>query len=276
MSDAIVKHLPYAVDLNAPIKKTYVETLLATEDNLAHSFDISLVRGNEAVSIPDGSSVTAHFIRYSDNATIYLTATADGNTASVVLTKPCYNKAGQFAIIVKVAADDVIQTVFYAEGTIYHSSTDTILDEENVVPSIDDLLAQIAVMEQGTQEAQEAADNANNAANNANEAAAQFDGMTVSATASETANAVISEQDGVKHIAFFLPQGPQGPKGADGTMTFADLTAEQRESLRGPAGVDGEDGYTPVKGVDYWTDADKAEMVNDVLAALPNASGVNF
>ena len=32
-------------------------------------------------------------------------------------------------------------------------------------------------------------------------------------------------------------RGEQGPKGADGTMTFADLTAEQRESLRGPAGV---------------------------------------
>lgn len=269
-------HIPYTVDLNAPIKKTYIETLLATEDNLAHSFDISLVRGNESVSIPDGSSVTAHFIRYSDNATIFLTATADGNTASVVLNKPCYNKAGQFAIIVKVSAGDVIQTVFYAEGTIYHSSTDTILDEDNVVPSIDDLLAQIAVMEQGTLEAREAAENANHAAEYANEAAAQFDGMTVSATASDKANAVISEKGGVKHIAFYLPQGPQGPKGADGVMAFTDLTVEQRESLRGPAGANGKDGYTPVKGVDYWTVSDKAEMVNDVLAALPNASGVDF
>lgn len=38
---------------------------------------------------------------------------------------------------------------------------------------------------------------------------------------------------------------------------------------------DGEDGYTPVKGKDYWTDADKAQMVNDVLAALPAAEGVS-
>ena len=36
--------------------------------------------------------------------------------------------------------------------------------------------------------------------------------------------------------------GPKGEPGADGTMTFADLTDEQRESLRGPAGVDGEPG----------------------------------
>lgn len=33
------------------------------------------------------------------------------------------------------------------------------------------------------------------------------------------------------------------------------------------------DGYTPVKGVDYWTDEDKAEMVADVLAALPVYNG---
>lgn len=37
-------------------------------------------------------------------------------------------------------------------------------------------------------------------------------------------------------------QGPQGPKGADGTMTFADLTPEQKESLRGPQGAKGDKG----------------------------------
>ena len=35
-------------------------------------------------------------------------------------------------------------------------------------------------------------------------------------------------------------------------------------------------GHTPVKGVDYWTPADKQEIVEDVLAALPVAEGVGF
>ena len=34
-------------------------------------------------------------------------------------------------------------------------------------------------------------------------------------------------------------------------------------------GQDGVDGYTPVKGVDYYTEADKAEMVALVIAACP-------
>lgn len=68
--------------------------------------------------------------------------------------------------------------------------------------------------------------------------------------------------------------------GADGTMTFEDLTEEQKESLRGPQGIQGPQGekgdkgdtgatgaagYTPVKGVDYWTEEDKAEIAKNLL-----------
>lgn len=38
----------------------------------------------------------------------------------------------------------------------------------------------------------------------------------------------------------------------------------------------GEAGYTPVKGVDYYTEADKAELVAAVLAGIPVAEGVAF
>lgn len=38
-------------------------------------------------------------------------------------------------------------------------------------------------------------------------------------------------------------------------------------------GKEGENGRTPVKGTDYWTEFDKAEMVNDVIASLPVYNG---
>lgn len=44
----------------------------------------------------------------------------------------------------------------------------------------------------------------------------------------------------------------------------------------GPAGAPGKDGHTPVKGTDYWTAADKQEIVNDVLAALPDGTEVSY
>lgn len=47
--------------------------------------------------------------------------------------------------------------------------------------------------------------------------------------------------------------GPQGPQGEPGPQ--------------GPAG------RTPVKGTDYFTEADKAEMVDAVISALPVYNG---
>lgn len=44
----------------------------------------------------------------------------------------------------------------------------------------------------------------------------------------------------------------------------------------GLKGDKGDKGDTPVKGTDYWTAADKAEIVADTLAALPTWTGGNY
>ena len=85
--------------------------------------------------------------------------------------------------------------------------------------------------------------------------------------------------------------GPQGPKGDP--FTYDDFTDEQLASLTGPRGPKGdqgergergvrgiqglqgpkgEPGYTPVKGVDYFTEEDKNQIINAVLAALSDTS----
>ena len=40
--------------------------------------------------------------------------------------------------------------------------------------------------------------------------------------------------------------------------------------------AEGKDGYTPVKGVDYFTDEEKAALVSAVLEALPTAEEESF
>ncbi len=42
---------------------------------------------------------------------------------------------------------------------------------------------------------------------------------------------------------------------------------------KGDSGENGKDGYTPQKGVDYFTEADKEELVVDVIATLPVYEG---
>ena len=61
---------------------------------------------------------------------------------------------------------------------------------------------------------------------------------------------------------------------ANGTKTVDVMDGE--DGAPGTNGKDGTDGKTPVKGTDYYTDADKTEMVNDVLAALPTWTGGSY
>ncbi len=66
-------------------------------------------------------------------------------------------------------------------------------------------------------------------------------------------------------------QGVQGEPGADGAKGDKGDPGE-----KGETGAQGPAGYTPQKGTDYWTAADKAAMVSDVLAALPTWTGGSY
>lgn len=84
------------------------------------------------------------------------------------------------------------------------------------------------------------------------------------------------EQGPVGPIGPIGPQGPQGPQGEQGIQgEIGPQGIQGEQGPQGPKGDTGADGYTPVKGTDYWTEADKQEIVNDVLATLPAAEGVS-
>ena len=47
-------------------------------------------------------------------------------------------------------------------------------------------------------------------------------------------------------------------------------------NIQGPKGAEGQPGKTPVKGTDYFTDADKTDMVNAVIAAITDLDEVSY
>ena len=60
-------------------------------------------------------------------------------------------------------------------------------------------------------------------------------------------------------------QGIQGEQGVQGVQGVQGIQGEKGDKGdTGSKGADGKDGKTPVKGTDYFTEADKTEMVNDV------------
>lgn len=73
------------------------------------------------------------------------------------------------------------------------------------------------------------------------------------------------------------PQGHAGAPGKDGAPGAPGAQGEKGEKgEKGDPGTPGAAGHTPVKGTDYWTAADKQEIVNDVLAALPDGTEVSY
>lgn len=113
---------------------------------------------------------------------------------------------------------------------------------------------------------------------------------TSTAEAGTPANVEVVKSGSVANLNFIIPKGDKGETGLDGIDgqaatielgivttgepgTEVKITNSGNENAavfnftipRGETGLKGNDGYTPVKGIDYWTDSDKQEITNEVL-----------
>lgn len=213
------------VDLNAGVQKTALRMLFAAGDGDAHKIEVSVTRGGAPVDLA-GASVTGSFVRARDNATILLTGSVSGNSALISMVSACYNADGAFAVAVRLILSGQKHTIFYGTGSIVSTSTDTIVDNENIVPSLDDLLAQIDRMESGTQAATTAAASANSAASAANSAAqkASTNAAAAESAATRANNAAQAAED---VVAGNFPFSDETPK-ANGTATPGTSTLAAR------------------------------------------------
>mgnify|MGYP001382506627 CR=1 FL=1 len=91
-----------------------------------------------------------------------------------------------------------------------------------------------------------------------------------SAAINDSGHLILTLTDGTTLDAG-VAKGAQGPKGDTG-----DTGPQGPKGDTGDTGPQGPAGHTPVKGTDYWTAADKAEIVADVIAALPDGTEVSY
>lgn len=152
----IVTELSYTVDLDRGVSMTPFASAFLGGDQEAHRIIVDCYRGREAIDLA-AAGVTAYFVR-ADGMTIPLTGGTDGNKASVLLPAACYAAMGRFSLVIKLSLGDSINTVFWGEGAISRSRTDVVIDPDSVIPSLDDLLAQIDAMEKATAAANAAAE----------------------------------------------------------------------------------------------------------------------
>ena len=177
------------------------------------------------------------------------------NVVSVTLPKIGYAERGDVSIILSLMDEDG-QTQIPLYGCVMRvmeDSTDTIIDEEKVIPSLAELLAQFDACKAAASAANTAAGKAISAASGAQKVANDVqkkldNGEFVGAQGPKGDTGAQGPRGEKGDTGERGPQGetgatgPQGPKGKDGEVTFESLTDEQIASLRGEPGAKGEKG----------------------------------
>ena len=175
------------IDVDVETQMTPLKSLYASGDKNAHTFELSLYRGAEEMDL-SGASAQGYFIR-ADGYTVPITGAISGNVVTLTLSESCYYIVGNFNLIIKVSTAESRKSVFWGNGYVVRSMTDAIVDEENAIPSLDELLAQIAATESAAKAANTAATNANNATKAASTATTNANTATKAAnTAATNAN----------------------------------------------------------------------------------------
>ena len=176
-------------DLKKPVEVVKLKGNLFSADNGGNLIGVEVLDDGSPATL--SGEVHGYAIR-EDNYTVFIEGTLANNKASIVLPLACYNVVGQISIVIKVGET----TVGACTGYVYRSTTDAVVDPAHVIPSIEELLAQIDACIEATDDA--------------NEAAEKIDNMTVAATGlayDANPTATISEVSGHKHIAFGIPAG---------------------------------------------------------------------
>lgn len=243
------------IDVDVETQITPLKSLYASGDKNAHVFELSLYRGAEEIDL-SGANALGYFIR-ADGRTISIKGETNGNIVTLTLSEGCYYVVGDFHFVIKVSIGEIRKAVFYGVGYVTRSATDAIVDEENVIPSLDELLAQIAATESAAKAANQAASAANSAATSAvqaasaadanasaansaanaatsaastaTEAATKIDDMTITATglaAGAAPTARLNVVDGHYNIVLGLPKGDKGDPGATPQITVQVKTGE--------------------------------------------------
>lgn len=164
----------------AQTPQIWPNALMLTGDNLAHTWRVRVFDGGEAVALT-GATVTGYFVR-TDGNTVAVQGSVEGSTAIVTLAQACYAFEGDLKGVMRLTLGGKTVTLTVLTLMVRKVLTDAIIDPGNVIPSLEDLLAQIEAMETATTAANTAAGAANTAAAAADSAASAANTAATAAT----------------------------------------------------------------------------------------------
>ncbi len=111
-------------------------------ENSAHTFVVHGVDGS-GETVPITGTITGAFLR-ADGTTVWIeTGTLVNGEAVVTLPAHCYDIPGRFVLSIYATNGDTNICVYCAVGNVYRNTSDVIVDPGTIMPSIEDLIADI-------------------------------------------------------------------------------------------------------------------------------------
>lgn len=156
----------FVVDLSAGLVQQPLRPQLMKGDKQANTIIVKLTDGGKSVDLT-GVEVTGSFISPVESAELPLPGEAVGDEARVTLLDQCYAEDGFFECSVKLKLGKTERTILSITGNVLSKGSGAYIDIGDVIPSIDDIIAQYAEMKRVTEETQEAANAATTAASKA-------------------------------------------------------------------------------------------------------------
>ena len=134
---APVFQIEFTQDIKKPVLVQHCGNVVFTGDNLSDTISVSVLEDGEPYAI--SGTVAMNCIR-ADGATVTVTGSVIGNTASATLTQACVAIPGPLAVVIKVTSDTTTTTLLKAVYMVDVGVTGTAVDPGTIIPDVTTLI----------------------------------------------------------------------------------------------------------------------------------------
>jgi len=151
---AVTMEMRYTVDLHAPLVMQDAKTLMVEGDNLANTLVLNVLDDGQPAVLA-GCTATAYMIR-ADGHRPFVECEIIGNIVKAVLSESFYASPGRYDLFVRLTGDDAEtkHTLLWLKGWVHGEGAEGTIDPEETLPTLDELLAQVAKIEDAVAKAE--------------------------------------------------------------------------------------------------------------------------
>lgn len=150
---AATMEMRYEIDINAPLLMKDAITMMVEGDNKANTLVVNVMDGKQPVVLT-GCTVAAYMLR-PDGYRPFINGTVEGNTVKVCLSDAFYTTPGRYNLFVRLThTDGTKRTILWLTGWVNGEGAEGTIDPEGTLPTLDELLFQVAKIEDAVAKAE--------------------------------------------------------------------------------------------------------------------------